>query len=230
MKLLSVISKRILTDQKAILVVGLLRVDTNKLFNSVVFLNSKGNIIYQYDKIHLVPFGEYIPFRSKFTTIANFLSLKDFSSGNIKPNFNLKGLGNILTLICYEILFTEEVVSRLSKNTNLLINITNDAWFGKTIGPYQHLALAKIKAVELGIPVVRVANTGISALISPYGEEITKIPLYESGVRTAKLTLPLKNTIYRRYGEIIFIVSILFLIFINIICDYKFGRELRNEK
>ena len=230
MKLLSEISKRILTDQKAILVVGLLRIDTNKLFNSLVFLNSKGNIIHQYDKIHLVPFGEYVPFRSKFTTIANFLSLKDFSSGNIKPNFNLKGLGNILTLICYEILFTEEVISRLSKNTNLLINITNDAWFGKTIGPYQHLALAKIKAVELGIPLARVANTGISALISPYGEEITKIPLYESGVRTAKLTLPLKYTIYRRYDKIIFIVSILFLIFINIICDYKFGRELRNEK
>ena len=230
MKLLSVISKRILKHQKAILVVGLLRVDGNKLFNSLVFLNSKGNIIHQYDKIHLVPFGEYIPFRSKFTTIANFLSLKDFSSGNIKSNFTLKGLGNILTLICYEILFTEEVISRLSKNTNLLINITNDAWFGKTIGPYQHLALAKIKAVELGIPLARVANTGISALISPYGEEITKIPLYESGVRTAKLTLPLKYTIYRRYDKIIFIVSILFLIFINIICDNKFGIKLRNEK
>ena len=99
MKLLSVISKRILKHQKAILVVGLLRVDGNKLFNSLVFLNSKGNIIHQYDKIHLVPFGEYIPFRSKFTTIANFLSLKDFSSGNIKPNFNLKGLGNILSVI-----------------------------------------------------------------------------------------------------------------------------------
>ena len=230
MELLSVISKRILTDQKAILVVGLLRVDKNKLFNSLVFLNSKGNIIHHYDKIHLVPFGEYIPLRNKFTTIANFLSLKDFSSGNIKPNFTLKGFGNILTLICYEILFTEEVISRLSKNTNLLINITNDAWFGKTIGPYQHLALAKIKAVELGIPLARVANTGISALISPYGEEITKIPLYESGVRTAKLTLPLKNTIYRTYGEIIFIVSILFLIFINKLYDYKFSRDLKNEK
>jgi apolipoprotein N-acyltransferase len=230
MELLSVISKRILTDQKAILVVGLLRVDKNKLFNSLVFLNSKGNIIHQYDKIHLVPFGEYIPLRNKFTTIANFLSLKDFSSGNIKPNFTLKGFGNILTLICYEILFTEEVISRLSKNTNLLINITNDAWFGKTIGPYQHLALAKIKAVELGIPLARVANTGISALISPYGEEIINIPLYKSGVRTAKLTLPLKNTIYRRYGEIIFIVSILFLIFINTISDYQFRRELKNEK
>ena len=230
MELLFVISKRILTDQKSILVVGLLRVDKNKLFNSLVFLNSKGNIIHQYDKIHLVPFGEYIPLRNKFTTIANFLSLKDFSSGKIKPNFTLKGFGNILTLICYEILFTEEVISRLSKNTNLLINITNDAWFGKTIGPYQHLALAKIKAVELGIPLARVANTGISALISPYGEEITKIPLYESGVRTAKLTLPLKNTIYRMYGEIIFILSILFLIFINKMYYYIFSRDLKNDK
>ena len=74
MELLSVISKRILTDKKAILVVGLLRVDKNKLFNSLVFLNSKGNIIHQYDKIHLVPFGEYIPLRNNITTIANFLN------------------------------------------------------------------------------------------------------------------------------------------------------------
>ena len=190
-----------------------------------MFLNSNGNIIYQYDKIHLVPFGEYIPFRSKFITIANFLSTKDFTSGSIEPNFKLKGFGEILTLICYEILFTDEVTARLSKNTNLLINITNDAWFGKTVGPYQHLALAKIKAVELGIPLVRVANTGISTLISPYGIEITRIPLYESGVKTVSLVAPLENTIYKKYGKITFLVSILFLIIINKLCTFKLARE-----
>ena len=133
-------------------------------------------------------------------------------------------------MICYEILFTEEVVARISENTNLLINITNDAWFGKTVGPYQHLSLAKIKAVELGIPLARVANTGISALISPYGEEITKIPLYEKGVKTVTLIAPLENTIYKKYGGIIFILSILFLIIINGICSFKTGSELKNEK
>mgnify|MGYP001331455443 CR=1 FL=1 len=222
---LSNISKEILKDSKAILVIGLLRVETNKLFNSLVFLNSKGNIINQYDKIHLVPFGEYIPFRDNFSAIANFLSVKDFSKGNKKPNFKLKGFGEILTLICYEILFTNEVVARLSENTNLLINITNDAWFGKTVGPYQHLALAKIKAVELGIPLARVANTGISTLISPYGKEITSIPLYESGVKTVQLVSPLENTIYKKYGEIIFLVSIFSLLIINKLSTIKIARE-----
>ena len=222
---LSNISKKILKDSKAILVIGLLRVEKKKLFNSLVFLNSEGNIINKYDKIHLVPFGEYIPFRDNFSTIANFLSTKDFAKGNIKPNFKLKGFGEILTLICYEILFADEVVARVSKNTNLLINITNDAWFGKTVGPYQHLALAKIKAVELGIPLARVANTGISTLISPYGEEITRIPLYESGVKTVSSVASLQNTIYIKYGEIIFLISILFFIFINKLTIFKLIRE-----
>ena len=225
MNFLSNISKEILTNPKAILVIGLLRIETNKLFNSLVFLNSKGNIINQYDKIHLVPFGEYIPFRDNLSTIANFLSAKDFSKGEIKPNFKLKGFGEIVTLICYEILFTNEVVTRLTENTNLLINITNDAWFGKTVGPYQHLALAKIKAVELGIPLARVANTGISTFISPYGKEITRIPLYESGVKTVSLVAPLENTIYRKYGEIIFFVSILSLLIINKLSTFKLVRE-----
>ena len=114
---------------------------------------------------------------------------------------------------------------RVSKNTNLLINITNDAWFGKTVGPYQHLALAKIKAVELGIPLARVANTGISTLISPYGEEITRIPLYESGVKTVSSVASLQNTIYIKYGEIIFLISILFFIFINKLTIFKLIRE-----
>ena len=225
MNFLSSLSKKVLKDQNAVLVVGLLRIETNKLFNSLVFLNSNGNIIYKYDKIHLVPFGEYIPFRTKLPQIVNLLSPKDFSSGNVKSNLTLNGFGEILTLICYEILFNDEVVARLSSNTNLLINITNDAWFGKTLGPYQHLALTKIKAVELGIPIARVANTGISALISPYGEEITKIPLYESGVKTVKLIVPLDYTIYKNYGKIIFIVSILFLIIINNITSLKSERE-----
>ncbi len=223
--LLSRISKQILINPKTILVIGLLRVETNKLFNSLVFLNSNGNIIYQYDKIHLVPFGEYIPFRTNFSTIANFLNIKDFTSGKVKSNITLKGFGEVLTLICYEILFTEEVVARISENTNLLINITNDAWFGKTVGPYQHLSLAKIKAVELGIPLARVANTGISALISPYGKEITKIPLYESGVKTVKSIVPLENTIYKKYGEIILIVSILLLVIINKFSTSKNTRD-----
>ena len=153
--------------------------------------------------------------------IANFLSPRDFSTGVTKENINLKGFGEIITLICYEILFSNEVSRRISENTNLLINITNDAWFGNTVGPHQHLALAKIRAVETGLPLVRVANTGISAFISPYGEEIVKISIDKEGVREAKLTPPLDQTLYKNFGDLIFAISILYFLSINSYIFYK---------
>ena len=117
--------------------------------------------------------------------------------------------------------FQSDVRSRVSKNTKLIINITNDAWFGNTAGPYQHLALTKIRAVELGLPLARVANTGISMLISPYGEEIIKIPLNKEGVKTTKLMSRLDETIYKKFGDYIFIISILFILFINRLIGLK---------
>ena len=215
LNLLSNIAKDVIKDNKTSLIVGLLSLKDQKLFNSLVVLNSSGNIDYKYDKIHLVPFGEYIPFRRYLNSIAELITQKDFSSGVNKDNIFFKGMGHILPLICYEVLFSGEVRSRVSKNTKLIINITNDAWFGNTAGPYQHLALTKIRAVELGLPLARVANTGISAFISPYGEEIIKIPLNKAGVKTTKLISRLDETIYRKFGDYIFSISILFILFIN---------------
>jgi len=229
-KLLSSISKKILKNKNTTLILGLLRTDENKVFNSLVFLNFKGDIIHNYDKIKLVPFGEYIPFRKYLGGFTDILAPKDFTSGNLKSNPTIYGFENIITLICYEILFTNDIISRISKNTNLLINITNDAWFGKTIGPYQHLALAKIKAVEFGLPLARVANTGISAYVSPYGEIIGKIPLDLKGVKTFDLIPALDSTLYKIYGEYIFIVLILILLVINTIYNINFKEKKFNEK
>ena len=229
-KLLSDISKKILKNKNTTLILGLLRTDEKKVFNSLVFLNFKGDIVYIYDKIKLVPFGEYIPFRQYLGALKYMLAPKDFTSGKLKSSPTIYGFENIITLICYEILFTNEIVRRISKNTNLLINITNDAWFGKTIGPYQHLALAKIKAVEFGLPLARVANTGISAYISPYGEIIGKIPLDNKGVKTFNLIPSLNSTLYKIYGEYIFIFIILKLLVINTIYNLKFVEEKLNEK
>ena len=227
LNLLSNISKKIIKNKNTTLVVGLLSVENNKLFNSLVFINQEGKINYKYNKNHLVPFGEYIPFRNNFKTIAHYLSSRDFVSGHLKENINLKGFGDIVTLICYEILFSTEVSKRISNNTKLLINITNDAWFGKTIGPHQHLALAKIRAVELGLPLVRVANTGISAFISPYGNEIVKIPINEEGVRYTNLIPPLEETIYKKFGECIFIIFILYFLFIHYFMLFNFRKKTR---
>ena len=215
MRLLSNITKKVLKNPKSILIVGLLRTEEDSVFNSLVFVNSKGEIIYKYDKIKLVPFGEYIPFRNYLKPISDFLPPKDFSKGSLKPNPLIDGFGEIIPLICYEILFVDEILNRKSKKTNLLVNITNDAWFGETIGPYQHLALAKIKSVEFGLPLVRVANTGISVFISPYGEIISKIPLNNESAKTFNLIQPLKKTLYGTYGEYFFLLSILILIIIN---------------
>jgi len=215
LNLLADIAKDVIKDDKTSLIIGLLSLKNQKLLNSLVFLDSSGNINHKYDKIHLVPFGEYIPFRKYFKSLAQKISKKDFSSGVNEANINIEGIGNILPLICYEILFSSEVRSRVSNNTKLIINITNDAWFGNTAGPYQHLALTKVRAVELGLPLARVANTGISVLISPYGEEIIKIPLNDEGVKTTKLMSRLDKTIYNTFGEYIFIFSIIFILLIN---------------
>jgi apolipoprotein N-acyltransferase len=215
--ILSSIAKNTLKNAKTKLVIGLLKVNQNKIYNSLVFLNSSGEIIYEYDKLHLVPFGEYIPFRKNFTKIADFFSQQDFTSGTQRPNIDLDGFGEIITLICYEVLFSKEVNSRVTKDTNLLINITNDGWFGKTIGPYQHLALAKIRAVELGLPLVRVANTGISSFISPYGEEIAKIDLNNEGAKTLELLSGLRETNYKKFGDNIFFIFILMLTVLQVI-------------
>ena len=215
LNLLANTAKDVIKDDKTSLIVGLLSIKDQKLLNSLAILDSSGNINYKYDKIHLVPFGEYIPFRKYFKNVAQLISKKDFSSGTNKANINIEGIGNILPLICYEILFSSEVRSRVSKNTKLIINITNDAWFGNTAGPYQHLALTKVRAVELGLPLARVANTGISVLISPYGEEIIKIPLNSEGVKTTKLMSRLDETIYNKFGEYIFVILILIILLIN---------------
>jgi len=229
-KLLSNVGEKILKNKNTTLILGLLRTDENKVFNSLVFLNSKGDIIHNYDKIKLVPFGEYIPFRKYLGALTEMLAPKDFTSGKLKLNPSIYGFENIITLICYEILFTNEIVRRISKNTNLLINITNDAWFGKSIGPYQHLALAKIKAVEFGLPLARVANTGISAYVSPYGEIIGSISLDNKGVKTFYLIRALNNTLYKIYGEYIFTVLILILLVINSTYNFIFKEKILNEK
>ncbi len=221
LNILSNISKDIANNINTSLILGTLSIENGNLYNSLVLLNALGNLEYKYDKIHLVPFGEYIPFISLIKNIGFMKDKKNFSSGINKVNLKIPNIGDVIPLICYEVLFSDEVRNRISNNTQLIINLTNDAWFGDTIGPHQHLALAKIRAVEFGIPLVRVANTGISALISPYGKEIIKIPLNTKGVKTAKLISALDTTLYKKYGDYIFAISILFILFINYLLSFR---------
>ena len=110
----------------------------------------------------------------------------------------------------------------MDQDTSVIINITNDAWFGNTIGPIQHFQYAKIRAVEFGIPVIRVANTGYSGLIGPYGEVLKKLNYNEEGVLSFKLINKIKDTMFREYGINIFIIIIILILMINLVLKFLF--------
>ena len=137
--------------------------------------------------------------------LPNLASDVDFKEGRTKPIIAVNRSIDFMALICYEIIFNNYIFKNLSDKTALIINITNDAWFGNSIGPYQHFDFAKIRAVEFGIPVIRVANTGISGFINPYGEVIEKLELNIDGSKTFNLVDKLENTIFITYGNSIFI-------------------------
>ena len=173
--------------------------------NSLVFVGRGGAIDAIYDKEHLVPFGEYFPGGE----LASRLGLVGFASsqgagftvGSTPHTFEIPGVGLARPLICYEGIFAEEISSDGAR-PSLLILITNDAWFGKSAGPQQHLVQARFRAIEQGLPMVRAANTGISAMISPKGQLIQTLALDQSGYIDAFLPKALPKTLYARFGDL----------------------------
>jgi apolipoprotein N-acyltransferase len=187
-------------------VTGVQRRDAEgRWFNSLVVLAPSGEVSALYDKHHLVPFGEYMPLMGLFARMGIFgLAANDTGGYHSGPGPRLLDLGpagQALPLICYEAIFAEEVNAAPAR-PDLLIQVTNDAWFGELAGPYQHLALARLRAVEQGLPLVRAANTGISAAIDPYGRDLARVPLGEAGFADALLPAPLAPTPYARFGDL----------------------------
>jgi apolipoprotein N-acyltransferase len=175
-----------------------------QLWNSFHAIDASGEIVATYDKAHLVPFGEYLPARA----LLDRLGLDkltpgpvDFSPGPGRRTLDLPGLPPFSPLICYEIVFPGAVVAS-GKRPAWLLNVTNDAWFGISSGPYQHLAMARVRAVEEGLPLVRAAGTGISAVIDPYGRTIASLGLDRSGTLDSALPTALGGaTPYARLGD-----------------------------
>lgn len=168
------------------LITGTLLYDDRILTNSIIILNKQGEQIGQYDKTRLVPFGEYIPFREwiPIPTITNF---SGFQKGNGLHTLPVTDTLSIAPLVCYEILFPSNIVEK-NTSPSAIINVTNDAWYGISAGPYQHLLKARFRAIEEGLPVIRSANTGFSALIDPYGRYLFKTGLFEASVADADYT------------------------------------------
>jgi len=183
---------------------GIRRVDEERRWhNSLAVLDQGGEVLAQYDKHHLVPFGEYIPFSDFFlqfgiTSLAG-QSLSGFSPGAGPTLINDTPVPPFIPLICYEIIFPDEI--RRPVRPEWLAHLTNDAWFGAFSGPYQHLAQTRIRAIEFGLPVARAANTGISAMIDPMGRVTAALPLNEEGYLDAALPVALPPTLYVRTGD-----------------------------
>lgn len=155
---------------------GALLKDAEGYHNSLIALNQDAKQIYSFDKFHLVPFGEYIPFQ-KYVPFGPIVNFSGFVEGIGPQTVSLDGVPPFSPLVCYEIIFPGEVTSDNPKRPEWIVNVTNDAWYGISAGPFQHLAQAIYRAIEEGVPVVRSANTGISAVIDPYGRLVTLTPL-----------------------------------------------------
>jgi apolipoprotein N-acyltransferase len=160
------------------------RLVATRIYNSVLVIGDKGDVLDGYDKIHLVPFGEYLPFQDFMESLGVFQLTGvrgGFSAGTGSRLLSVPGAPQARPLICYEIIFPDEVRDK-SQRPGWFLNVTNDAWFGGSAGPYQHFHQAQLRAVEQGLPVVRAANTGISAIIDPYGRVLGELGLKKEGV------------------------------------------------
>ena len=182
---------------------GALRFEGDYLRNSLAVVAPGGTVSAIYDKHHLVPFGEFVPFASfaeKLGLQAIAASMGGFSSGPGPALLDFGLLGKALPLICYEAVFAHGI-NAMPERADFLLQITNDAWFGTYAGPQQHLAQARMRAIEQGLPLVRAANTGISAMIGPTGRVLALLPLGEDGFLDAQLPLPFKPTLYSKTGD-----------------------------
>lgn len=175
------------------------------VYNSMFVVNENADLLDYYDKSHLVPFGEYVPLREFLPDWLQPIAsqIGNFSSGNGFRAIEVLDKPKFGGLICYEVIFPHQITNP-NDRPQWIVNLTNDGWYGDSAGPYQHLVSARMRAVEEGITIVRVAGSGISALIAPTGVVIRQIPLGEAGVLDVSLPKDMSfNTVYAKYGNII---------------------------
>jgi apolipoprotein N-acyltransferase len=173
-----------------------------RLANSAILFTPNGETAYVYDKIHLVPFGEYVPLRKLLFFIDKItVGIGDYVAGDDHIRAKTP-FGEFGTHICYEIIFPDEVRQSYRDGGDFIVTITNDAWFGRTPGPYQHFSFGVLRAVENRKPVVRAANTGISGFMDSNGRVLGKTGLFEAKVLTEEIKTDGTRTVYTRYGDL----------------------------
>ena len=189
------------THPDGFLLTGIPRFDgDNRPLNSVFLFDHQAGLRGVYDKRHLVPFGEYVPFRSWLPFLDIIAGPADFVASKQNHLIAVPGIGQVQALICYEVIFAGHVVATQPR-PDLMVNVTNDAWFGATIGPWQHVYQSQLRAVEEGIPLLRVANTGISAAFDGFGRQLGSIPLGERAYLDIAIPSVLTAPAFARFGN-----------------------------
>ena len=198
-----------------LLITGTLRGDPPQgepelYWNSLAAIDPQARIVATADKFHLVPLGEYVPMRDILGPFITKLTAGagDFSAGPGPVTVSAPGLPPFSPLICYEVIFPGAVIDPANR-PDWLLNVTNDGWFGRSPGPYQHFASARFRAVEEGLPMARAANTGISAMVDPFGRVVASLPLGTEGALDVLLPAPLAPTWFSRTGLLLPAVLVL---------------------
>lgn len=186
-------------------ITGIVNRDKNTVFyNSILTLGTTANGPYKYNmdlryhKHHLLPFGEFVPFEDLLRPVAPLFNLpmSSFTAGSlVQNNLDANGL-QLAPALCYEIIFNEQVRKNVTDNTDFILTLSNDAWFGHSIGPLQHMEIARMRALELGKPVIRSTNNGVTAVTDYRGKIIKQLPQFETGVLRAKIHPSLGHTPY----------------------------------
>ena len=195
-----------MTSSTAALITGVIRRSMDEkgdthFYNSLVAVDRLGRLVSGYDKSHLVPFGEFMPLRRYNPLPILAASSSDFYSGTGTRSLRVNGLPLFSPLICYEAIFPGDVVDREDR-PGFMLNATNDGWYGQTTGPYQHFAIVRVRAIEEGLPLLRVANTGISGVIDPLGRVKERLGLGTRGFIDSDLPAFLPPTFFSKWEEL----------------------------
>ena len=210
------IIQSVLKDDQTV-IIGATRKENNKYYNTL--FNITTSKISHFDKKILVPFGEFLPFRNLFYFLEKISGPVDFSKGSINRIININKDINYLPAICYEIIFYWSLINKYNTESDFIVNITNDIWFGKLLGPYQHFYITRIRSAEFNKPLIRVSNNGISAILNENGKIKSLIDLNTSGSIKLKMNLNNKKNYYQIHNifKLYLIFILLFLIIFNFI-------------
>ena len=204
--------------------------DPPRYFNSIQVIGKDGSVGATYDKVHLVPFGEYVPYADVLGRlgITQFVPMPGgFTPGGSRRLLHVPGLPPIVPVVCYEASFTGEILPPGARDlgAGAILNVSDDGWFGRTAGPYQHLAQARLRSIEQGLPLIRAANTGISAIIDPYGRILQELPLAQAAVIDGFLPKSIAPTIFAEYNRTIHWATVCLLLTVIFLMRYGVRRR-----